>query len=184
MRPIPVALAACLCLSSGTAIVCLLSFHPRTAVVSETPGHYWPAEPRSEPHAHELHWFDPLFIRADAEAFRIGTHANATRDVSASRDVRQVSPFFITPGLEERGITVMGVNSANDIVDGPIQNDGGQEERTADGESLKYLTKHAERLANGRSVIFDASEGTPIDPLVDKKWDLNSAKMVPGPKKR
>ena len=27
--------------------------------------------------------------------------------------------------------------------------------------------------------VFDASEGTALDPLKDKSWDLNSAKTVP-----
>jgi UPF0755 protein len=36
-------------------------------------------------------------------------------------------------------------------------------------------------LASGRAVALDASEGTPIDPLKDKSWDLNSVKVVPSP---
>ncbi len=31
----------------------------------------------------------------------------------------------------------------------------------------------------GRPRVFDASEGTPLDPLRDKSWDLTSAKTVP-----
>jgi len=31
-----------------------------------------------------------------------------------------------------------------------------------------------------RSRAFDASEGTPLDPLRNKNWDLNSPKNVPG----
>ena len=27
--------------------------------------------------------------------------------------------------------------------------------------------------------IYDASEGTPLDPLLNKTWDLNSPKTVP-----
>ena len=30
-----------------------------------------------------------------------------------------------------------------------------------------------------KPVAFDASEGTPLDPLRNKSWDLNSAKSVP-----
>jgi UPF0755 protein len=45
----------------------------------------------------------------------------------------------------------------------------------------RFPTKHAAMLANGRAVALDASEGTPIDPLKDKSWDLNSVKVVPAP---
>ncbi|MEA2832733.1 MAG: hypothetical protein QOG66_935 [Methylobacteriaceae bacterium] len=45
----------------------------------------------------------------------------------------------------------------------------------------RFPTKHAAMLATGRAVALDASEGTPIDPLKDKSWDLNSVKVVPSP---
>jgi UPF0755 protein len=32
---------------------------------------------------------------------------------------------------------------------------------------------------SGRPVIIDASEGTALDPLKARNWDLNSAKTVP-----
>jgi UPF0755 protein len=32
---------------------------------------------------------------------------------------------------------------------------------------------------NGRPRILDASEGTALDPLLNKSWDLNSAQTVP-----
>ena len=35
------------------------------------------------------------------------------------------------------------------------------------------------RLEGGRAPIYDASEGTPLDPLLNKTWDLNSPKTVP-----
>ena len=34
-------------------------------------------------------------------------------------------------------------------------------------------------LPNGRSIIFDVSEGTSLDPLQNKSWDLNSPQSVP-----
>jgi UPF0755 protein len=45
----------------------------------------------------------------------------------------------------------------------------------------RFPTKHAAMLPTGRAVALDASEGTPIDPLKDKSWDLNSVKVVPSP---
>jgi hypothetical protein len=45
----------------------------------------------------------------------------------------------------------------------------------------KFPVRHASMLPNGRAVALDASEGTPLDPLKDKSWDLNSVKVVPSP---
>jgi UPF0755 protein len=45
----------------------------------------------------------------------------------------------------------------------------------------KFPVKHAAMLPSGRAVALDASEGTPLDPLKDKSWDLNSVKIVPSP---
>ena len=121
--------------------------------------------------------------------------------------------YAMSPGLEERGIKVRGVNAGNDILDGPMA-DVGEElvdpaivpvsaERRAEQraraaqlglapgsdklprdmgmEPPKFPTKHAAMLPSGRAVALDASEGTPIDPLKDKSWDLNSVKIVPSP---
>jgi UPF0755 protein len=121
--------------------------------------------------------------------------------------------YAMSPGLEERGIKVRGVNAGNDILDGPMTDVGDElvdpaivpvsaerraEQRAraaqlglpAGSDALpndtgagapKFPTKHAAMLASGRAVALDASEGTPIDPLKDKSWDLNSAKNVPSP---
>ncbi len=45
----------------------------------------------------------------------------------------------------------------------------------ANGAAMAYT----QPAANGRPRILDASEGTALDPLKDKSWDLNSAKNVP-----
>ena len=121
--------------------------------------------------------------------------------------------YTMSPGLEERGITVRGVNAGNDILDGPMADVGDElvdpaivpvsaerraEQRTRaaqlglptgsdalpndDGMGPPKLpVKHAQMLPNGRAVALDASEGTDIDPLKDKSWDLNSVKIVPSP---
>jgi UPF0755 protein len=121
--------------------------------------------------------------------------------------------YAMSPGLEERGIKIRGVNAGNDILDGPMADVGDElvdpaivpvsAERRAEQraraaqlglpagsdtlprdtgmEPPKFPTKHAAMLASGRAVALDASEGTPIDPLKDKSWDLNSVKVVPSP---
>ncbi|MEA2841585.1 MAG: hypothetical protein QOF41_2915 [Methylobacteriaceae bacterium] len=119
----------------------------------------------------------------------------------------------MSPGLDERGIKIRGVNAGNDILDGPMTDVGSElvdpaivpvsaerraEQRAraaqlglpAGSDALprdtgagapKFPTKHAAMLPTGRAVALDASEGTPIDPLKDKSWDLNSVKVVPSP---
>ena len=120
----------------------------------------------------------------------------------------------MSPGLEERGIKVRGVNAGNDILDGPMADVGAElvdpalvpvsaerraEQRTRAAQlglplgsdtlprddmglgAPKFPVKHAQMLPNGRAVALDASEGTPLDPLKDKGWDLNSVKIVPAP---
>ncbi|MEA2758993.1 MAG: hypothetical protein QOH65_1606 [Methylobacteriaceae bacterium] len=121
--------------------------------------------------------------------------------------------YAMSPGLEERGIKVRGVNAGNDILDGPMADVGDElvdpaivpvsAERRAEQRARaaqlglapgsdklprdmgmgapKFPVKHAAMLPSGRAVALDASEGTPIDPLKDKSWDLNSAKVVASP---
>ncbi|MEK8125202.1 hypothetical protein WOB59_19610 [Methylocystis sp. IM4] len=48
--------------------------------------------------------------------------------------------------------------------------------RVADGAAPLALAPAPQRA---RPRAFDASEGTPLDPLRDKSWDLTSAKTVP-----
>jgi UPF0755 protein len=121
--------------------------------------------------------------------------------------------YAMSPGLEERGIKVRGVNAGNDILDGPMADASDDidpalvpvsAERRAEQRARaaqlglpmgsdalpksdfgmgppKLPVKHAAMLPSGRAVALDASEGTPIDPLKDKSWDLNSVKVVPSP---
>ncbi len=121
--------------------------------------------------------------------------------------------YAMSPGLEERGIKIRGVNAGNDILDGPVGDVSNEidpalvpvsAERRAEQRARaaqlglpmgsdalpkddmgmgppKYPVKHAQMLPGGRAVALDASEGTAIDPLKDKSWDLNTPKNVPGP---
>jgi UPF0755 protein len=122
--------------------------------------------------------------------------------------------YAMSPGLEERGIKVRGVNAGNDILDGPMTDVAddlvdpaivpvsaerraeqraraaqlglapGSDKLPRDDMGMgtpRFPTKHAAMLPSGRAVALDASEGTPLDPLKDKSWDLNSVKVVPSP---
>jgi UPF0755 protein len=46
-------------------------------------------------------------------------------------------------------------------------------------ETIASASDTAPPQPRGRARAFDASEGTPLDPLRDKGWDLNSPKTVP-----
>jgi UPF0755 protein len=132
---------------------------------------------------------------------------------SAQKPVAPALAYAMSPGLEERGIKIRGVNAGNDILDGPVGDVSGEvdpalipvsPERRAEQRARaaqlglpmgsdalpkddmgmgppKFPVKHAQMLPGGRAVALDASEGTAIDPLKDKSWDLNSPKTVPGP---
>ena len=43
---------------------------------------------------------------------------------------------------------------------------------------MGYAGGIANAAPNGKPRIYDASEGTAIDPLLNKSWDLNSSKTV------
>jgi UPF0755 protein len=47
------------------------------------------------------------------------------------------------------------------------------------GDRMAQEASAAPPMARGRSRAFDASEGTALDPLREKAWDLNSPKSVP-----
>ena len=49
----------------------------------------------------------------------------------------------------------------------------------ADGSAPALQTASAQPTASGRPRIFDASEGTRLDPLLNKTYDLSYAKVVP-----
>jgi UPF0755 protein len=51
----------------------------------------------------------------------------------------------------------------------------------ADGSapSVQTASASAQPTASGRPRIFDASEGTKLDPLLNKTYDLSYAKVVP-----
>jgi hypothetical protein len=85
--------------------------------------------------------------------------------------------LIMSPGLEDRGISVRGAHGPNNLLDGRIADDRPENDHT--GEGMKLPIKSGARLQNGRPAIFDVSEGTALDPLQDKSWDLNSSKLVP-----
>ena len=118
-----------------------------------------------------------------------------------------VSTLSFGPAIDEV-VRVRGVNAGNDL-DGPVAGDDGADQATYPVSPTRRADQKARAsrfgLGNGTDALpplaepapvatglaalqlgeprrpraFDASEGTPLDPLRDKTWDLNSAKTVP-----
>jgi UPF0755 protein len=66
---------------------------------------------------------------------------------------------------------------AGGAIDGPAE----PVEGSAMGSALGYSATPVNAAPNGKPRIYDASEGTALDPLLNKSWDLNSAKTIDVP---
>jgi UPF0755 protein len=76
-----------------------------------------------------------------------------------------------------------GITRAENTLDGPADSplDGPAapvEEGAGVKSALGYMGGVVNAAPNGKPRILDASEGTALDPLLNKSWDLNSAKTV------
>jgi UPF0755 protein len=112
------------------------------------------------------------------------------------------SALALGPGLADLGISLRGVVGPA-VIDGPVS-DSEAADATAEGAGPRALAAAAPAeqpqaeaepratevasaapAGEGRAVharVVDVSEGTPLDPLLDKTYDLNSAKTVPSAK--
>ncbi len=113
------------------------------------------------------------------------------------------SAIAMGPGLDDLGISVRGVGSpraAANLLDGPVdQSDAtapqadptaiaaatGEQQpadsAAAEGPSQDATGNAAKKMPpqSKRPSVIDVSEGTPLDPLLNKTYDLNYAKSVP-----
>ena len=107
------------------------------------------------------------------------------------------------PSLEDMGIAVRGVNAPafESFLDGPVSSGisaAGEEPANfavvpVENKRLAQMQESAARFGLGsqnsdprliearpaRVRVVDASEGTNIDPLLNRKWDLNSVQTIP-----
>jgi len=133
--------------------------------------------------------------------------ARVMRDAkaNASKPAGNVSAFTFGPGLEELGITVGGIRSpTSTTVDGPVSPEDAAESQDTPGTSPQRMEPAAlapqaassapnsaaapqetstssqpDNQGAPHAKAFDASKGTPYDPLRNKTYDLNYAKTVP-----
>jgi UPF0755 protein len=122
---------------------------------------------------------------------------------------KPVTTLSFGPDLDSLGLQVRGVRNDSSLLDGPVSesapagaaDDGAnmatypvsaqrraelRASATRAGISPVGDTLPAEQPADLAPVApqrhahaFDASEGTPLDPLRNKKWDLNNAQVIP-----
>jgi UPF0755 protein len=98
-----------------------------------------------------------------------------------ARSAKPASNFRLGPGLDSLDLADKPSNPKNraaDLLDGPA------DEPLPSGDQ-KSVIASAQGAPTGtppeHPKIYDASEGTPLDPLRQKGWDLNSAKTISGP---
>lgn len=135
---------------------------------------------------------------------------NRTKQADLLKLPSSVNSFSMSPGLDELGIKVRGVfNGVTDAsLDGPVDPQGAGEttatripaaaaQNFAAGKTLPNVSPNSllpnpavdDTIADrqpeapqNHPKIVDVSEGTALDPLSDKTYDLNFAKTVPSSK--
>ncbi|SFK09974.1 endolytic transglycosylase MltG [Methylocapsa palsarum] len=136
----------------------------------------------------------------------------STRKVDSGRQPAAFSAFTMGPGLDDLGISVRGVMaSPAETLDGPVSASEPQDARVETATFPISPARRAEQKAHaarfglspgadelppepaaapapqnagtpGRARVVDVSEGTPLDPLRNKTYDLNYPKTVPAMK--
>ena len=95
---------------------------------------------------------------------------------------RRQGPATLVRGWQRtRRSPVGGVTRAENDLDGPASDNAAALDGPAapvEGSALGYYGAPVNAAPNGKPQIVDASEGTALDPLLDKSWDLNSPKTV------
>ncbi len=115
-------------------------------------------------------------------AFGFDAHKKAPSDVKSSRE----AALTVSPGLDAMGLSLQGVRpSAADVLDGPVSSvsdDPAPASGTISPSASAGPTQVAaavQRMPPEHPKIFDVSEGTALDPLRARGYDLNSAKTIP-----
>ncbi|MGO9941987.1 MAG: endolytic transglycosylase MltG [Rhodoblastus sp.] len=104
----------------------------------------------------------------------------APRRIADYVAVKGPQPLF-SAGKELVEAQLGGVTRAENDLDGPASDNAAALDGPAapvEGSALGYSGAPVNAAPNGKPRIIDASEGTALDPLLDKSWDLNSPKTV------
>jgi UPF0755 protein len=105
---------------------------------------------------------------------QLGGATRAENDLDGpASDITQADPQAKPLANPARTRRVMAGNA----LDGPAE----PVESGAVGSALGYAGGVVNPAPNGKPRILDASEGTKIDPLLNKSWDLNSSKTFDSP---
>ncbi len=138
---------------------------------------------------------DPLNaqVASVGDAFPSPTKAGPTKaDVKAGAGVKvakvpRVPTLSMRPGLDAIGLSIPGARpSAVGVLDGPVNSvsddpapSNGTDAVPQAGVAVAQMAMAGTRSPPEHPKIFDASEGTAMDPLRARGYDLNSAKTVP-----
>ncbi len=112
--------------------------------------------------------------------------AKAPSGVKVAKVSREAA-LIVTPGLDSMGLTLQGVRpSAADVLDGPVNSVSNDPAPASSPVFPSTVRGGATQVATALShappehpKIFDVSEGTTLDPLRARDYDLNSAKTIP-----
>jgi UPF0755 protein len=145
----------------------------------------------TEPKMRALSFLDP--------AAPVTLKAFASMDLDSARQKPAVKGkssaiFLLGPGFDSDGLSIKGARpAAADVLDGPVNSVSDDPAPSSSGPPPGDAAKSAvagdmtgDETQNGPAKqppehpkIYDVSEGTAIDPLRAKDYDLNSAKTVP-----
>jgi UPF0755 protein len=123
-----------------------------------------------------------------ATATAVGSPAAPDPTKAVARSPKPLEGFSMGPSFDQLGISVPGPNgaaSAADTLDGPsppVQASDIAQDLTGPVSMARRGDQKTAQASNGQPAvhaIYDASEGTPMDPLLDKTYDLNHPKSVP-----
>ena len=138
---------------------------------------------------------DPLDQQfGPARDFAFGS--DAKKDLAFGSDAKKKAPsnvkssreaaLIVSPGLDTMGLSLRGVRpSAADVLDGPVSSvsddpapASGLISPSADAGPTQ-IAAAIQHTPPEHPKIFDVSEGTALDPLHARGYDLNSAKTIP-----
>jgi UPF0755 protein len=154
------------------------------SVFGDLSGSFGKAVPRSR----FASFMDPVAghaaeITAIEAAAPVGTVKRGPKTKMASANA---GSFAVGPGIDAMGISIKGAKpSAADVLDGPVNSVSNEAAPSSPADTMMsgptpvQIMASADRKPPDHPKIFDVSEGTPLDPLRDKSYDLNSAKTVP-----
>ena len=148
----------------------------------------------TEPQMHALSFLDPA-APVTLKAFSSLDLENSRRKPAAKDNAKDKTkdkssaPLSFGAGFDPDGLSIKGARPAAGALDGPVDSVsddpspgplGGAAKSAGAGDPIGDDTQNGPvKMPPEHPKIYDVSEGTALDPLRAKDYDLNSAKTVP-----